>query len=575
MAARPLETFTRPDRIIIGAASDAAGSTLQELLQRVAPSAPVLRVRPIEAELIKLCSNAMLAVKVSFANELAEICERFGVAWSRVQPGVGLDRRIGPDHLLVSPERGFGGACLPKDLDGLIAASRAAGYEPSLLAEMAEFNVRIRRRGACRGQRRLRGRRPAGSARRGPGMPEQLPNIVLVVFDTARWDRFGCYGYERPTTPFVDGLAEQGLRVETMIANGPWTLPSHGSLFTGLYPSQHGSQWQTGPRLRDSVSITMAEWLRGLGYHTICATNNGLISERTGLSRGFDRYAFRLDLERGRRRLGRRVKKVLAGGDSGGLIINEWVRKELSNAPQPTFLFVNYLECHWSYVPPRRLEKRVGGPRFGLAEGIRYRAGLARNAGPWEAIARADERTLDVYRTMYDGELANADEHLRDLMAILRESGHVDGRPSLVMVTSDHGEHVGEHRLADHHASLDDHLIRVPFVAWGPGVVEPGTQSRPFELVDVFPSLARLLGRELPVPELANRRRALFDPAQRERERLRVRGVAGVVRQGARRGCRNATRPTTSPGSAATSCAFATSGSSSSARPTGRRSCST
>ncbi len=151
VAARPLETFTRPDRIIIGAASDAAGSTLQELLQRVAPFAPVLRVRPIEAELIKLCSNAMLAVKVSFANELAEICERFGVAWSRVQPGVGLDRRIGPDHLLVSPERGFGGACLPKDLDGLIAASRAAGYEPSLLAEMAEFNVRIRREALAEG----------------------------------------------------------------------------------------------------------------------------------------------------------------------------------------------------------------------------------------------------------------------------------------------------------------------------------------------------------------------------------------------------------------------------------------
>jgi arylsulfatase A-like enzyme len=343
-------------------------------------------------------------------------------------------------------------------------------------------------------------------------MPEQLPNIVLVVFDTARWDRFGCYGYERPTTPFVDKLAEQGLRVETMIANGPWTLPSHGSLFTGLYPSQHGSQWQTGPRLRDSVSITMAEWLRGLGYQTVCATNNGLISERTGLSRGFDRYAFRLDLERGRRRVGRRVKKVLAGGDSGGLIINEWVRGQLRDAAQPTFLFVNYLECHWSYVPPRRLEKRMGGPRFGPLEGIRYRAGLARSGGPWEAIARADERTLDIYRTLYDGELANADEHLRGLMAILRESGHVGARPTLVMVTSDHGEHVGEHRLADHHASLDDHLIRVPFVAWGPGVVEPGVQSRPFELVDVLPSLSRLLDRPLPAAELANRRTALFDP---------------------------------------------------------------
>jgi UDPglucose 6-dehydrogenase len=151
VAARPVETFTNPDRIVIGAATDAAGSLLQELLQRVAPNAPVLRVRPIEAELIKLCSNAMLAVKISFANELAEVCERFGVAWSRVLPGVGLDRRIGPDHLLVSAERGFGGACLPKDLDGLIAAARGAGYDPTLLRAMAEFNVRIRREALAEG----------------------------------------------------------------------------------------------------------------------------------------------------------------------------------------------------------------------------------------------------------------------------------------------------------------------------------------------------------------------------------------------------------------------------------------
>jgi arylsulfatase A-like enzyme len=344
-------------------------------------------------------------------------------------------------------------------------------------------------------------------------MREDLPTIVLVVFDTARWDRFGCYGYDRPTTPTVDRLAEDGLLAETMIANGPWTLPSHGSLFTGLYPSQHGSQWQTGPRMRDSVSITMPEWLRGLGYHTICATNNGLISDKTGLSRGFDRYAFRMDLERGRRRVSRRLRKVIAGGDSGGLIVNRWIREELRNAPRPTFLFVNYLECHWAYVPPRRLEKRVGGPRFGLVEGMRYRAGLARTAGPWEAIARADDRTLDVYSTLYDGELANADEHLAELMGILRETGHVGDRPAVVMVTSDHGEHIGEHRLADHHASLDDHLIRVPFVAWGPGVIDRGRRSDLFELVDVFPSVARLLGRDVGDLGAAGRRDDLLSAA--------------------------------------------------------------
>ena len=79
---------------------------------------------PTEAELAKLAANAMLAAKVSMANELALVCERFGVEWSNIQSAVGLDRRVGLDHLTVTTDRGFGGGCLPKDLDGLIAASR-------------------------------------------------------------------------------------------------------------------------------------------------------------------------------------------------------------------------------------------------------------------------------------------------------------------------------------------------------------------------------------------------------------------------------------------------------------------
>jgi arylsulfatase A-like enzyme len=347
---------------------------------------------------------------------------------------------------------------------------------------------------------------------------KDLPNIVLVVFDTARWDRFGCYGYGRPTTPTVDALARDGLRVETMMATGPWTLPSHGSLFTGLYPSQHGCQWQTGPKLREAARPTMAEWLKGLGYETVCATNNGLISPRTGLARGFDRYGFRLDVERGWRRLARRIPKALFGGDSGGGVMNRWIRRELREVGRPLFLFVNYLECHWSYAPPRRFERRVGGPRFGYFEGLRYRTGVAARVGPWEAMARAegDRRTLDVYSALYDGELANVDHHLEELMGILERSGHLGGDGStLLMVTSDHGEHLGEHGLADHHASLDDHLLRVPFVAWGPGVVPAGERGRLYELVDVFPALAKLLGVDPPAEHLEGRRDDLFEPESR------------------------------------------------------------
>jgi UDPglucose 6-dehydrogenase len=146
--ARPDETFTRPDRVVIGAGSEATAGLLRALMGRVAPTAPILVTDPTEAELIKLCSNAMLSAKIAMANELAEVCGAYGVDWRRVQPGVGLDRRIGPDHLTVSAERGFGGSCLPKDLDGLIAAARSAGYDPTILEEIAASNRRIRHEAA-------------------------------------------------------------------------------------------------------------------------------------------------------------------------------------------------------------------------------------------------------------------------------------------------------------------------------------------------------------------------------------------------------------------------------------------
>jgi arylsulfatase A-like enzyme len=336
-----------------------------------------------------------------------------------------------------------------------------------------------------------------------------LPNIILVVFDTARRDRFGCYGYPRQTTPTVDALAQDGLLLDTMIANGPWTVPSHGSLFTGLYPSQHGAQWQTGPAMRDSVKVTLAEFLSELGYDTWCVTNNGLISQRSGLARGFVHHAFRLDVERGRRRIVRQVTKLLLGGDSGGAIMNDWLRGQLSSARRPTFLFVNYLECHWCYAPPARFVRQVGGETHGLLEGLVYRATTAARVGPWEAIARADERQLNILSTLYDAELANADNHLRELLGMLEQAGHL-ARPTLVIVTSDHGEHIGEHGLADHHAALDDLLIRVPFVVWGPGVVPKTRRADVFEFVDLLPSLARLLDRPLPADYLEPRREHLF-----------------------------------------------------------------
>jgi UDPglucose 6-dehydrogenase len=145
VADRPDETFLHPDRLIIGCDSPEAASLLHETLRRVVPDAPVVMLTRREAELAKLCSNAMLAAKVTLANELFEVCSRFGVDWSRIQDAVGQDRRIGRGHLDVTAERGFGGTCLPKDLYGLIGSSTRAGYAPMVLMEIARFNEWIRR----------------------------------------------------------------------------------------------------------------------------------------------------------------------------------------------------------------------------------------------------------------------------------------------------------------------------------------------------------------------------------------------------------------------------------------------
>ena len=343
-----------------------------------------------------------------------------------------------------------------------------------------------------------------------------LPNIVLVVFDTARRDRFGCYGYQRLTTPTVDSLASEGLVLDTMITNGPWTLPSHGSLFTGLYPAQHGSQWRSGLSVRDSVPLTVAEFLGGLGYDTWCVTNNVLITEATRLTRGFGHTIPRRDIESKGKRILRHAKRVAVGGDSGGGVVNAWIRHALPPPGRPLFLFVNYAEPHWPWAPPNALVRRTGGLDRPGWSGLRYRVAALTGRGAWDVVPSAGPDRLRVLSALYDGEMANVDRHLDVLLGALRDRGHLR-HPTLVMVTSDHGEHLGEHGLADHFAALDDVLIRVPFIAWGPGIIQPSRVRGTFEFVDVLPALARLLGQAVP-DHLSGRRDGLFEGRPDERD---------------------------------------------------------
>jgi len=133
---KALHGFFNPDRIIIGEEEQRAGDTVEKLYEGI--SAPVIRMGITTAEMIKFTSNAFLATKISFINDIGNICRRLGIDVYDVVKGVGVDYRIG-EHFL-SAGIGFGGSCLPKDVKALVHSSRHLGYQPRLLESVLEVN---------------------------------------------------------------------------------------------------------------------------------------------------------------------------------------------------------------------------------------------------------------------------------------------------------------------------------------------------------------------------------------------------------------------------------------------------
>jgi len=159
------------------------------------------------------------------------------------------------------------------------------------------------------------------------------PSIILVVLDTARADRFSCYGYGRDTTPFLRTLCKNATKYSGVVAPAPWTLPSHASIFTGLYPSAHGSTWKT-KRLDDGF-LTLPEYLSERGYITVGFCNNPAVNETNGLAQGFDSFIEVSQDEMMNPTLSHRLewflRRFLKWDDGGALRTNRWM-EELSGA---------------------------------------------------------------------------------------------------------------------------------------------------------------------------------------------------------------------------------------------------
>ncbi|MBN2561203.1 MAG: sulfatase [Phycisphaerae bacterium] len=302
-------------------------------------------------------------------------------------------------------------------------------------------------------------------------------NVVLIVLDTVRADCVGVETKDGPLTPSIDEVARQGTKFANAFAPAPWTVPSHASLFTGLYPHEH--QAVHGQfRLRESRE-TMAEILRSRGYKTGGFTCNPWLHRRSGMAQGFDTY------EEVYKQVKNNKEK---GAASATQMVTTWIG-ERAGEDAPFFLFVNYLEAHLPYIPPGRILDRMNVAE----EAPRRRFTLGQAERTITGKSTLSPEDIVWVRTLYQAEIAYLDEQVGTLVSCLRSSGCLDD--TILIITSDHGEHLGEHSLMGHEFSLCDPVLRIPLVIRYPKALAAGQSvGRPVSLVDILPTVLAILG---------------------------------------------------------------------------------
>ena len=337
------------------------------------------------------------------------------------------------------------------------------------------------------------------------------PNLVLVSLDTLRGDRVGPRADGSSLTPNLDAFAEGALVYTAASSPAPFTLPSHGTVFTGLLPTAHGGIGVETPMRTGAGTLT--ELLALAGWTTTAFTGGGFMSPDFGFARGFERYTIHDPLI---------TTETLPGLDELGVdltdasavareqwenylrleaawrlkrpAVSAWLEQAAGPAAPPFFLFLHTYAAH-QYHPPRHIyEEHMAGTASTWTFG-RQLPSLSPEAFAADPPSAADRQHLI---DLYDACVVHADDEFGAVLADLKARGLLD--TSYVVVFSDHGEELFEHGPGNfgHSNSLRESLLHVPLMLAGPGI-EPGVVARPVTLLDLPPTLCALL--DLPVPE--------------------------------------------------------------------------
>lgn len=347
--------------------------------------------------------------------------------------------------------------------------------------------------------------------------PTHRPNVLVLLWDTARADRLSLYGSQRKTTPRLEAWAHDAAVFDTAVSAGTWTVPSHGALFTGLPVAAHGAD--TGWIWLDHRFVTAAEWFGQHGWDTWAFSANPYVSPATNLLQGFTTVhttwdgrwaeasaaatrAKLLDDDASveispqwqpRGRASGWPEHLTAYKDAAPVAhsaLAEWLDGRPDGAP-PFFAFVNLLEAHHPRVPS-------AAARAALLDEAARNAALTADLSLFAQHAAMEgrhtwtETDRNALVDLYDASLWDLDAATGDLVDDLRARGILDD--TVVVLVSDHGEHLGEHGMFEHRWSIREPVVHVPLVVRWPGHVTPGRRKDAVSTQGLLATLDALVG---------------------------------------------------------------------------------
>ncbi len=337
-------------------------------------------------------------------------------------------------------------------------------------------------------------------------------NVILISMDTVRADHLSLYGYKRDTTPNLRKLAEQATLYTRAIASGDMTLTSHASIFTGMYSSKHGAHRVIPDypvcRPLDKKFHTLAEMLSENGYLTIGVVSNfSFLGNGFEIDQGFNYYDYRSRIPIvGRTKqyyLRQNFRRFVVNFISPSIYedlrpaedINNEVFKlidKVKKGQDPFFLFINYMDAHWPYIPPLPFDSLFPGKRGGVTYS-RYMK-LKDQVMNFERNITGEEQSHLI--SQYDGGIAYVDFKIGELVQRLKDAGLYQN--SIIIITSDHGEAFGDRAMMEHDglSVYQDHVY-VPLIIKFPDDNKSHVVSEVVSVTDIMPTVLEVLGYKI------------------------------------------------------------------------------